>query len=607
MARPLVRAVFALLVVATIAAFFVTQQLKSEDALVLRFAAKPKQFSPNGDGTRDRSEVGFDLSRPATVSFYVLDGEGNEIRQIVDDRALAGDTKHRFSWDGRDDDGVPVSDGLYRMRVVQRSEGRVINSSKRIRVDRKPPEVTLLEAVPGLIAPREPGQRIEVVVRYRGPSNSAPEFRVFRTDVAGEPLVVRRFRGNDDRRGIWHGEVAAGPEQTEPASDGDYAFTVTVRDKAGNPTVAPEEVPSASTARAGTGVSVRSFTLSGPLEVVPAGSAATLEVGPIDRSFDFVMSRYGDPEPIRSGGRIAGEFRVHVPSDARTGLYLVRVRAGRSRAVWPLAVAGLPQSRRAAERARPLVVLPAMSWQGLNSVDDDLDGFADSLPEGHSVGLTRPFRGGGLPPRFAAEVGPLLRYLDREGLAYDLTTDVSLARGEGPSLGNAPGLALAGSLLWLPEPLMRRLRDEVEDGLRVASFGADALRRTVRLKGDRLTDPSGRRRVNAFGEGSGLLRTTSAPLTVFEDGLGLFEDLDAFIGDFTVFEESTGLPGEARRVATAGRDPRRPAFVAFGLGGGLVIRSGTPQWARELEEERLGAEVPLVTNRIWRLLRQGVR
>jgi hypothetical protein len=354
-------------------------------------------------------------------------------------------------------------------------------------------------------------------------------------------------------------------------------------------------------------VSVRSFTLSGPLEVVPAGSAATLEVGPVDRSFDFVMSRYGDPEPVRSGGRIAGEFRVHVPSDARTGLYLVRVRTGEHRAVWPLAVAGLPQSRRAAARSRPLVVLPAMSWQGLNSVDDDLDGFADTLPQGRSVGLTRPFGGGGLPPRFASEVGPLLRYLDREELAYDLTTDVSLARGEGPSLGNAPGVALAGSALWLPEPLMRALRDEVEDGLRVASFGADALRRTVRLEGDRLTDPSERRRVDAFGEGTGLLRTSSAPLTVFEDGLGLFEDVDEFFGDFTVFEESSGLPTESRRIATAGRDPRRPAFVAFGLGGGLVIRSGTPQWASELEEERLGAEVPLVTNRIWRLLGQGVR
>jgi hypothetical protein len=248
-----------------------------------------------------------------------------------------------------------------------------------------------------------------------------------------------------------------------------------------------------------------------------------------------------------------------------------------------------------------------MSWQGLNAVDEDLDGFSDTLPDGRAVGLARPFRGGGLPPRFRAEVGPLLRYLDRERLAYDLTTDVSLARREGPALGNAPGVALAGSALWLPESLMRRLRDEVEDGLRVVSFGADALRRTVRLDGDRLVEPSGRRQVDVFGEGSSILRTSSAPLSVFEDGLGLFDDLDSFFGDFTVFEESGGLPTESRRIATAGRDPRRPAFVAFGLGGGMVIRTGTPQWARELEESRLSEEVPAVTKRIWRLLTQGAR
>jgi hypothetical protein len=94
---------------------------------------------------------------------------------------------------------------------------------------------------------------------------------------------------------------------------------------------------------------------------------------------------------------------------------------------------------------------------------------------------------------------------------------------------------------------------------------------------------------------------------VFEDGLGLFEDLDSFFGDFTVFEESSGLPTGARSIAGAGRDPRRPAFVAYGLGGGMVIRSGTPQWARELEEERLSDEVPAVMNRIWRVLAQGAR
>jgi hypothetical protein len=602
MARPVVRAVFALLVVATIAAFFVTQQLKSEFPLVIRFAAKPKQISPNDDRYRDSTQVGFDLSEPAKVTFSIMDGEGNEVRRLVDDRELAGDAKHRFRWNGRDDDGAVVPDGVYRMRVVRRDEGRVIDSSKRIRVDTQPPVARLVSARPNSIAPGA----TEVTLRFAGPANQAPEFRVFRTDDATKPHVVRRFRG-DGRGGVWHGEVATGEQETGPAPDGDDAFTVSVRDKAGNLAVAPAEIPSAATAPPGTGVSVRSFTLRGPLEVVPAGAVANLEVGPIDRSIDFVMSRLGDPTPVRKGGRIAGRFRVRIPSDAKTGLYVVRVRAGRHRAVWPIAVAGLPQTKRAADRPRPLVVLPAISWQGLNAVDDDFDGFVDSFPKARSLRLDRPFAGGGLPPRFEAEVAPLLRYLDRERLAYDLTTDLSLARGEGPALGNAPGVAFAGSALWLPEPLLRRLRDEVADGLRVASFGADALRRTVRIEDDRLVDPR-RRRVNAFGEATMQLEeATPAPLTVFEDGLGIFEGLDEFIGDFTIFEQSRRLPTGARTIAGAGRDPSQPAFVAFGLGGGLVIRSGTPQWARELNESALSDEVPAVTKRIWRLLGEGAR
>ena len=140
------------------------------------------------------------------------------------------------------------------------------------------------------------------------------------------------------------------------------------------------------------------------------------------------------------------------PATARTGVYLVRVRAGDRRAVWPVAVAGLP-GRRAGGRPRPLVVLPVLTWQGLNPVDDDLDGFADTFPSARRVHLDREFAGGALPPGFRSASAPLLRFLDRARLAYDLTTDLSLARGEGPALGNAPGVAIAGSAVWLPASL----------------------------------------------------------------------------------------------------------------------------------------------------------
>src|ERR671910_24156 len=106
MTRPLVRVVFALLVLATIAAFFVTQQLKSEFPLVIRFATKPPHFSPNGDRYRDGSIVGFDLSEPAEVTFSITDGEGNEVRRIVDERRLAGDNHEPVPEDRGDRAGL---------------------------------------------------------------------------------------------------------------------------------------------------------------------------------------------------------------------------------------------------------------------------------------------------------------------------------------------------------------------------------------------------------------------------------------------------------------------------------------------------------------------
>ena len=603
MTRPLVRAVFAVLVVATVAAFFLTQQLKGEFPLVIRFATKPAHFSPNGDGYRDTSKIGFDLSEPASVSFMVIDAEGTEVRQVVSDRRLAGDAKHRFTWDGRDDEGDVVPDGTYRMRVVRRDESRVIDSVKEISVDTVPPRVELVSAEPSVIATGPPGEPPQVRLRWRGPRNKAPVVRVFRTGE-GEPRIVRRFRGGPERSAIWDGSVSAGPDRTESAPEGDYAFTVAVRDKAGNATEAPAPVPRASLARPGTGVSVRSFTLRGPLSAVTAGAFAHLEVGPVDRSIDFVVSRLGDPKPVLRGDRVAGRFRIHIPSKMRTGVYVVRVRAGDDRAVWPLAVAGLPP-RRARGEARPLVVLPALTWQGLNRWDYDADGFADRLPFSDAVGVDSPFANGGLPARFDAEISPLLRWLDRERMPYDLTTDLALARREGPALGNAPGVAFAGSELWLPDELLRRIRDYAADGGRVAAFGADSFKRTVRLRGSELNDPSPPGPENALGERTEVVRTSAAPLTVFEDGLGLFEGMSGFVGEFTVFEPSHGLPRSARRITEAGRDPGQPAFVAFGLGGGIVLRTGTPQWARELEESALSLELPQVTKRIWKVLSDG--
>ena len=590
----MVRATFLVLVLVTVAAFFVTQSLKTEEPLILRFAvAQPEVFSPNGDRVGDSLSVGFDLSRPAELTFSVINSEGEEVRRLVDDRPLAGDTKHRRRWDGRDDEGVRVPDATYRLRVVRRKEGRVVDSFKEVRVDTAAPKVALDSAEPGVVDPGDGD--VAVRVRYSGPQNANPEFRVYRTE-GGPVRIVRRFRGDGSRSGVWDGSVISGA----PAVDGNYAFQVRVRDAAGNETLAPKGVPTGSTAAAGAGTTVRRLTLQGPLGVVDAGTVARLDVGPSARRYRFAFSRLGARRDIRRDRRRGEELRVRIPSDARTGIYLVRVRSRGLRAVWPLAVAGSPPAR-AANRPRPLVVLPTVTWQGLNAWDSDLDGFGDTLDSAPSIPDERPFADRGLPPRFASEVSPLLRFLDRERLAYDLTTDLSLARREGPSLGNAPGVAVAGTSIWLPRTVRDRLRQEVEDnGLKVVSFGRQSLRRTVALVGERLQGASPPRPDDLFGERTRVFRSDPpAPLAAQEDRLGLFEGVDSLFGEFEVFERSLALPPDARLLTAAGREEGEPAFVGYRLGKGVVIRPGTPRWARELEESRLSEEVPRVTERTW--------
>src|SRR5215211_107377 len=329
MTSPLVRWTFAVLVLATIAAFFVTQQLKGEVPVVLRFATDPPAFSPNGDGFRETTRVGFDLSEPATVTFDVINTDGNRVRRLLGDRRLAGDRKYRFRWDGRDDDGARLPDGDYRLWIIRVGEGRILDSIKDVRLDTVPPRPRVTSASPNVISPGNPGERPRVVIRYRGPRNQAPEFRVFRTDE-GPPRVVLRFRGNDRKVAVWNGYVRG-----HPAEDGDYTFTVRVRDRAGNEATAPRDIPTADSAAPRTGVAVRHLTLTGPLGAVAAGSMAHLRVGPgdRDRTFRFALGRLGEGRPLKTGERLGTTFRVRIPDDATTGLYLVRVRSAGRRAV----------------------------------------------------------------------------------------------------------------------------------------------------------------------------------------------------------------------------------------------------------------------------------
>jgi hypothetical protein len=247
-----------------------------------------------------------------------------------------------------------------------------------------------------------------------------------------------------------------------------------------------------------------------------------------------------------------------------------------------------------------LVVLPALSWQGRNPVDDEGDGLPNTLDRGGPVKLSRPFAGAGMPSGFTTSEQPLLAFLDRAGLRYDITTDLALARGGGP-LQDHRGVVLAGNPRWVTGDLLSRLRRYVTGGGHVLTLGTDSLRRTVGLAGDELIDPSGPLADDALGARLDPIASRRVDLLAFRgDSLGLFTGTDGLFGGFDRFEPAASLGRGTRLLAGAGEEEGRPVIAAYQLGKGLVIRTGLPQWS-----ERLSAGDPnvvAVTRRAWTLL-----
>ncbi len=137
----------------------------------------------------------------------------------------------------------------------------------------------------------------------------------------------------------------------------------------------------------------------------------------------------------RTGGAVSrrGTARRAIirlkPPGSSSGVYLFTARRGARTATVPFAV-----DDRA--RHKVLVVLPMMTWQGRNPVDDDGDGRPNQLSAGLPVRLPRVF-GTPVVPGFGERTQPVLAWLDRERHRYDVTTDVALATGVGPAAARA--------------------------------------------------------------------------------------------------------------------------------------------------------------------------
>jgi hypothetical protein len=120
-------AVFALLVLATVAAFAYAQRLK-RDPLVLdrvSFVAAPRHkgavvkhaFTPNGDCRRDLLRIRFRTTISDRGTVQVIKPGGRVVITLARDEFLKRYTFHTYYWDGRRRGGGTAPRGRYKLRV----------------------------------------------------------------------------------------------------------------------------------------------------------------------------------------------------------------------------------------------------------------------------------------------------------------------------------------------------------------------------------------------------------------------------------------------------------------------------------------------------------
>ncbi|TMK25657.1 MAG: hypothetical protein E6G62_04625 [Actinobacteria bacterium] len=146
-ADPLARGVFALLVTACFAAFFVTQRLKHTPTVIQRFELTPR-FSPSHKGHIKQEGISFKLARADAVAVMIIDTGGNVVATLVRDRPVARYKQFSLRWNGRRGTAhrfraltteagrsilLPVTvgrlapPGEYRVRVVLHAQRRTVN------------------------------------------------------------------------------------------------------------------------------------------------------------------------------------------------------------------------------------------------------------------------------------------------------------------------------------------------------------------------------------------------------------------------------------------------------------------------------------------------
>ena len=287
----------------TTAAFTITEALKLERSPVSSRRSE-EAFSP-GCGCRTRfARLSMRLRRDDRLDLDIL-ADGEPVRNLARDRA-AEKGRVRVRWDGRNDAGEFVPDGVYQLRVHLRDANRTVLIPRPIRVDTESPDFEVLGVDRQVFSPDDDGRRDSIRIGYRASEDAAA--LVF---VEGRLAVRSRFNEAGEADVAWGGQV-----EGRPLRAGQYTLFVRARDEAGNLS-APGKIA----------VEVRYIELVQRSIVLRRGAKLRFRVLTDAGRFSWILRRAG-------GAAVEGDARAQsrvvsarLPAGIRPGRYVVVAEA----------------------------------------------------------------------------------------------------------------------------------------------------------------------------------------------------------------------------------------------------------------------------------------
>lgn len=138
MQRLLTTATLVGLLIATAAAFAITEKLKLTKSAVYGTQVS-RGLSPTCGCARGRARIFFKLRRPDYITVAVLNARKQEVTLLAAQDYPRGPLT--LKWNGRDAAGRRAPDGTYRVQIHLSGQHQTIELPNRIQLDTKPPQV----------------------------------------------------------------------------------------------------------------------------------------------------------------------------------------------------------------------------------------------------------------------------------------------------------------------------------------------------------------------------------------------------------------------------------------------------------------------------------